>query len=328
MSMNGPTIFDAEATVTESVPAPNPPRLELIIDKEVPGILAWRFDELNAALDYELAKYKNKEITKENVMDAKRVRADLNNLSKAINDKKIQVKKTFCAPYDDFAAKVKTLLVKIKDVTTPIDEGIKSLEDQEKQAKRQLIIEHMAEYMDEKFDEPFIKAMSLDLVWDEKWLNKSCALSKANKELESAIDSCWNTYQSISTLCGPDVTKCQKLQEIFLTSGNFDLSKSMDIYARTIVINAAKSSKSVEPTPTNPTDTPSDIPQAPAMDIPMPQPVQQEATVDPNPTVSEPVYHEVTFTVKGTAEQLNALVSFMNTNHILFRQIRNQGGNN
>lgn len=81
-----------------------------IYEKRI-GDLQWNFDELNKALDQRLEIYKSLVYSADQITEAKKDRAALNSLNKQINDRRIELKKEFCEPYDIFAAQVKQLTI-------------------------------------------------------------------------------------------------------------------------------------------------------------------------------------------------------------------------
>lgn len=311
MSINE-NVIDVEAKVTQQEEV-NTPKLELEITKEQPGILEWKFDELNSALDFELARYKNAKITTENFNDAKKVRADLNALSKAINDKKISVKKTFNAPYLEFESKVKVLLTKIKNVVDPIDSGIKALEDEEKKAKKAEIISFFIEGI-QTLEEPFASNLLLEYVFDSRWLNKSCSKSKWQDELNNAVGKIYQTYKSIETMYPGETDRINDLKGIFCSTGKFNLEDTLRAYS--LMQQAKKQQELIaqhqeeyqEPIQAVDYQT-TPIPEE---NVPLPTPQHEE--------VKEELY-ELTFMVRATKQQLNALAAFLNEAGIKFKQL-------
>lgn len=301
-------IIDAEVNVVETQ---ENQRLELVITKEQVGILEWDFDGLNKGLDFELAKYKGAEITKDNVNDAKKVRTNLNALSKAINDKKIQVKNTFNAPYLDFESKVKILLKKIDQTTKPIDAGIKALEEQEKQRKKEEINNEFINYCD-LYSDAFKSAFKFEFVFDDSWLNKSCSTKKWTSELHKKCDYYYSTFNSLSGLCGDDESKLAEVETIYLTTGNFDLQKTTQIFNYTQQIRQARV---LQPKQQNVSVSQEKVAKITneqiSGDVPLPKPVENEQNE----------LKKVSFMVMCNKAQLQELAKFMNERGIKFKQI-------
>lgn len=135
--------------------------LEVRIDQQV-GTLNWNFDELNAQLDTLLEKYHGLIVSDK---EAKEVRAKLNKLAKAIDDRRLKEKKAFCEPYDIFAAQAKQLVDKIKDTNKWFDDQVREAEARRKEERLQSIRDFWAERGRSSFD--------LSQIFNEKWLNAS-----------------------------------------------------------------------------------------------------------------------------------------------------------
>lgn len=138
--------------------------LELRIDQQV-GLLNWNFDELNRQLDEQLKKYQGLQFSDAEMAEAKKTKAMLNHIAKEINDRKISVKKQFCAPYDAFAEQAKQLIAKINDCSKDIDDQVKAFEKKKDDEKRAAIEAYW------KDNGPTSLKINLDQVWNEKWLN-------------------------------------------------------------------------------------------------------------------------------------------------------------
>ena len=153
--------------------------LELQVNQQI-GLLNWNFEQLNQQLDIELKRFEGIVITEDDIKAGKAMRASLNNLAKAIEAKRREVKKEFCAPYDEFESQTKMLIHKINRVSLGIDSQIKSFEEQEKQKKKQEIIDY--------FDSLHFHLVSIEKLWDEKWLNKTCPEKSWKEQISGKIE--------------------------------------------------------------------------------------------------------------------------------------------
>ena len=150
--------------------------LEVRVEQKL-GLLNWNFEELNMQLDAQLEKYRGLVLTTEQMSEAKKLRASLNNLAKKINDRKIEVKKEFCQPYAEFEEQAKVLIGKIKDVSGGIDAQIKDYEGSKKEEKRKRIEAWWAENGKQ--------TVELEKIWKDSWLNTTCSDEKWMRELEA-----------------------------------------------------------------------------------------------------------------------------------------------
>ena len=148
--------------------------LEVRVDQQI-GLLDWNFEELNVALDGYLEKYKGLQFSDNEIKDAAKICADLNRLAKAINDRKISVKKEFCAPYDTFADQAMKLVNKIKVVRADIDAQVKDYKARQQEEKKAKICAW--------WDENGKKTIPIEKIWNEKWLNSTCSEKEWQNDL-------------------------------------------------------------------------------------------------------------------------------------------------
>lgn len=161
--------------------------MEIAVKQEV-GIVEFNFEELKVELESNLKKYKGLVIADESqVKEIKDVKSNLNKGKKAINDEKIRIKKLYCEPLTKFEDEVKELLAMIENVVTPIDDQIKAFEFKEKEDKRQIIIDY--------FDSTGFEHLSLNRLFDDKWLNKTC--KDWQEQLDSKIEK---IYQDLNLI--------------------------------------------------------------------------------------------------------------------------------
>lgn len=170
--------------------------LELKVNQEV-GLLNWNFAELDAQLDEQLKKYDGLQFTDQEIPEAKKTRAALNNVAKEINARKISVKKQFCAPYDAFAEQAKKLIAKIDSCNSGIDAQIKAYEQSQKDAKQKEIEEYW------KKNKPTFIHENVERVMNAKWLNASCTPADWKNQLQMVIDRINSDTDTIAKF-GPD----------------------------------------------------------------------------------------------------------------------------
>lgn len=165
--------------------------LEVRVEQKL-GILNWNFEELNRQLDVQLEKYSGLTFTDDQMPEAKKTRAALNKVAKEINDRKIAVKKEFCAPYTEFEEQAKQLIRKINDVSGEIDAQVKDYEEQRRADKRNRIEAWWAENGKHTVD--------LEKIWKDNWLNTTCSDEKWMHELEAEKVRISNDIYSLSLM--------------------------------------------------------------------------------------------------------------------------------
>ena len=169
--------------------------LEVRIEQKL-GILNWNFEELNRQLDVQLEKYRGLTFTDDQMPEAKKTRAALNKVAKEINDRKIAVKKEFCAPYTEFEEQAKQLIRKINDVSGEIDAQVKDYEEQRRADKRKRIEAWWAENGKQ--------TVELEKIWKDSWLNTTCSDEKWKQELEAEKVRISNDIYTLSLMADKD----------------------------------------------------------------------------------------------------------------------------
>lgn len=149
------------------------------------------------------------------IKEAKTDRSNLNKLRTAIETERKRIKKLCMDPYSEFEKQV-------KEVIAPIDEAIASIDKQLKAADEKARTEKMAEIREAFIEEGFQDFVELEMIWNEKWLNKTYSMSQIKQEMES------KKYQ-----IGTAVLTIHNLHEYSF--------EAMDYYKRTLDLAASLS---------------------------------------------------------------------------------------
>lgn len=152
--------------------------LKVTMPKATP--IVFNFDELKEKLTTALADYQNRVYTEDNIADAKEDRANLNKLAKAISAKRIACKKEFMQPFETFEGQAKELCELIEQASAGIDKQIMAFEDKHINEKKEKIESIFAEIAS-AYDFGFM--LSLEQIFDSKWLNKGTTEKKIAKEI-------------------------------------------------------------------------------------------------------------------------------------------------
>lgn len=171
--------------VKEEVPADT---LNLVVTNKSVGFLETNIEALEVYVKQKLEDYKP-----ENYMgDADLAKKDRAELNKA-RDKIARARKDLIAelmkPYSDFETRCKALEKMIDSASGSLDEIVKIRENEEKNAKRELI---NTIWENKKFD-----LFPLDKVFNPKWLNKTAKLTDIATEIDSIIE---RTYKDLKTI--------------------------------------------------------------------------------------------------------------------------------
>lgn len=142
--------------------------------------IVWNFEELRDKLTTALADYQNRVYTEETLDEAKADSAKLNKLREAISAERINRKKEYMKPFETFENQAKELCELIDTANAGIKDQLKTFEDKrvsEKKAKIESIFAEIASAYDFGF------MLSLEQIFDIKWLNKGSTEKKIAKEI-------------------------------------------------------------------------------------------------------------------------------------------------
>ncbi len=158
----------------------------------MPEKIDFNYEELKAEITEKVSYYASIAYTEEMIQEAKKDKAELNKLKKALNDERIRRKKEYLKPFEIFEAKVKELTGIIDEPIGIIDTQVKEYELRIKEEKREAIREY---YNSTEHPEE----LTLEQIFDEKWLNATVSM----KKISEAIDSSITEYSSdMLTLAG------------------------------------------------------------------------------------------------------------------------------
>lgn len=147
-------------------------------------VIDFNMDELKVALSDKLQKYKGLVYDDTQIATAKTDRATLNKFKKALDDKRIEIKKQLLEPYDSFETKIKEIITMVDAPVNEIDLQVKAFEEQQRVEKKANIEAYFTEQA-----EPIKDILTLDRAWDDKWLNISVKIKDIMKEIDVAIQA-------------------------------------------------------------------------------------------------------------------------------------------
>lgn len=153
---------------------------ELVVNVEGGVATLTNFESVKTRLNEILDSYKVVKVNNANINDIKKQRAELNGAEKAFVRKRIDEKNNFLAPFVVVEDQIKELEKLIKKVSKQIDDNIKEFEDAEKDEKQNEIIDY--------FDSLETELIMLDIIWNDKWLNKTFSLNNVKKEIDAIIN--------------------------------------------------------------------------------------------------------------------------------------------
>lgn len=143
------------------------------------GAIEFNFEELKSRLADEMKYYKGLIFSEDTKKEAKETVAELRKLKKDIKDKRIEVKKSFMHPYDEFEAQVKELDKLIDEPIAFINEQVEEFERMRVEERKKLISEIYTGIIAEH--ETVRDYLPLQRIYDSKWENATTT-KKAIKE--------------------------------------------------------------------------------------------------------------------------------------------------
>lgn len=150
------------------------------------GVIGFNFEEIKEKLNSELEIYKNMIFTEDSKTEAKKTIASLRKLKKSVNDKKLEVKKSFMIPYTNFEAQVKELDNLIDEPINFINNQVEEFERKRVEEKKALISEIYTEIMAEH--EEASGYLPLQRIYDSKWENATTTKKAITEAIAERVD--------------------------------------------------------------------------------------------------------------------------------------------
>lgn len=126
---------------------------------------------------------------------AKADRAELNKLTKAIEERRKMVKKIINEPYDVFEAELKEILALIQEPVGIIDRQVKAFEDQQKEEKKRSIQKSYDEVIGD-----LAEVLPFERVFDIRYLNQTYKLATAQAEVKAKVEKVRTDLETIDSL--------------------------------------------------------------------------------------------------------------------------------
>lgn len=168
--------------------------MELRVNEvQLPEQIAFNYEELKAELTEKVSMYETMVYTDEQIKEAKADKANLNKLKKALNDERIRREKEYMQPFNDFKTKINEIIGIIDKPVAVIDKQVKEYEDKQKQEKKAAIQELFATIGFQAF-------VTLEMIWDEKWLNATVSMKKIEDFMKSELFRIGNDILTLSNL--------------------------------------------------------------------------------------------------------------------------------
>ena len=276
--------------------------------------IRWNNEELKAEISEKMQEYKSLAFTAETIQDAKKDRAKLNKLRTAFEDERKKVKKQCMEPYEKFEQQVGELIALIDEPIQLIDRQIKEVEQNRKEEKRQRIESMFAGIGFQTF-------VTLDKIWDDKWLNASVPLGKIEEQMRSLMYQIGNEVLTIQNL--PEFSF--EAMEVYKKSLNLTMAiqegqRLSEIQKRKVAYEEEQRRKAAEEAERKKQEESAKLQQAPAPENPV-HSAEKKQDVEKSEEMAEPEIMQLDFRVWGTKEQLMGLRQYLIDNNIKFGKV-------
>lgn len=188
-----------EGTVVNEVAVTQPTKMEFRLINPTEGSflreIKWNKEELEAAVKQKIAAYENIVYTEDNMKQAKADRAELNKLTKAIEDRRKKVKSIIMEPYTTFENEIKGVLELIEEPVGIIDKQVKAFEDQQKEEKKKSVQKSYDEVIGD-----LAEVLPFEKVFDSRYLNQTYKLAMAQADVKAKVEKVRTDLETIDSL--------------------------------------------------------------------------------------------------------------------------------
>lgn len=180
----------------------------------------WNYEAVKQWVSDGLAAYEGRVYTEDTVAEAKRDRANLNKLSKAIEDKRKELKSVYLTPYNSFEAQAKELVAMIKKQSDAIDAQVKAYDQKRRDEKLEKIKTELYAPMIGDLAE----LVPYQRLHDPKWLNVTVSMGAVSEALAEKIERITAGLTALDKLSLPEDV-AGDVKSVFLR--NFDLAEAI-----------------------------------------------------------------------------------------------------
>lgn len=179
--------------------------INLLVEQK-DGSIETNFEEIKVALAAGLEEYKGMVFTAESQPEAKKTVASLRKLKKAMNDRRIEIKKKFMEPYTNFEAQVKELDKLIDEPIDFISGQIEEFERKRVEEKKVLIGDTYTSIMAEH--ETAAAYLPLDRIYDSRWENATTTQKSITEAITAHVERVEKDLATIRAMESEFEDKC------------------------------------------------------------------------------------------------------------------------
>ena len=250
------------------------------VEMETPEIKITNKEKLDALVDAVVKKYSGIVVTEDTLKECKKTLTELRKLSKELNAKRLEKQRQYETPVKEFKAQIDAYINQINDVISDIKQGTDEFEEKRKAEKQEAIQNLIAEMAGNYGVDP----ETIEI--DKKWLNKSTTMKKITEEIankmkeKQRIDDDWKIIKKYAQDKGMLADHYQTYIDVFSA---FEIEKMID----------------------------EDADKKAEQDRSQAEELMFAKSVDEETGEIKQAIQQVTFTIKGTEEQLNQVAAYL-----------------
>lgn len=280
------------------------------------GVIGFNFEEIKEKLNSELEIYKNMIFTEDSKTEAKKTIASLRKLKKSVNDKKLEVKKSFMIPYTNFEAQVKELDNLIDEPINFINNQVEEFERRRVEEKKSLISEIYTEIMAEH--EEASGYLPLQRIYDSKWENATTTKKAITEAIAERVDHVEKDLGIIRSMGLEFEDKgIEKYKATLELSDAIEVMNQYQKQKEEILRRQEEEAKRKAEEEARKASEVSSATDTPMQEAPVTQTAPEEKFIEP-----KPVNNSIVYEIIADPFQIVQLEAFMRENDIKFNRIR------
>lgn len=250
------------------------------VEMETPEIKITNKEKLDALVDAVVKKYSGIVVTEDTLKECKKTLTELRKLSKELNAKRLEKQREYEIPVKEFKAQIDAYINQINDVISDIKQGTDEFEEKRK-AEKQEAIQNLINEMAGNYG---VDPETIEI--DKKWLNKSTTMKKITEEIankmkeKQRLDDDWKIIKKYAQDKGMLADHYQTYIGVFSA---FEIEKMID----------------------------EDADKKAEQERNQAEELMFAKAVDEETGEIKQAIQQVTFTIKGTEEQLNQVAAYL-----------------
>ena len=280
------------------------------------GVIGFNFEEIKEKLNSELEIYKNMIFTEDSKTEAKKTIASLRKLKKSVNDKKLEVKKSFMIPYTNVEDQVKELDKLIDEPIIFINNQVEEFERRRVEEKKSLISEIYTEIMAEHGEASGY--LPLQRIYDSKWENATTTKKAITEAIAERVDHVEKDLGIIRSMESEFEDKgIEKYKVALELSDAIEIMNQYQKQKEDILHRQEEEAKREAEEEARKASEVSSAIDTPMQESPVAQTAPEEKFIEP-----KPVNNSIVYEIIADPFQIVQMEAFMRENGITFGRIR------